>query len=68
MTDYKTMYYHMAGRMSVAIDTMAVAVEALEATTKSLANLTDKLKKSLLVTEDMFISESESGEESDGQT
>jgi hypothetical protein len=62
------MYYHMAGRMSVAIDTMAVAVEALEATTKSLANLTDKLKKSLLVTEDMFISESESGEESDGQT
>jgi len=41
MADYKTMYYHLAGRI-------AGTVEALEA-------ITDKLKLAQQTTEDMFI-------------
>jgi hypothetical protein len=48
MADYKAMYYHLAGRM-------ATAIEALEATTGALVVITEKLKMSQQVTEDMFI-------------
>ena len=37
MPDYKAMYYHLAGRMATAID-------ALEATTNALVDITEKLK------------------------
>ena len=37
MPDYKAMYYHLAGRMATAVD-------ALEATTKALVEITEKLK------------------------
>lgn len=36
MPDYKVMYYHLAGRM-------ATAVNALEATTNALVDITEKL-------------------------
>lgn len=52
MTDYKAMYYYLAGRM-------ATAVEALEATTNALVEITEKLKAAQQVTEDMFINASE---------
>ena len=48
MTDYKAMYYHLAGRM-------ATAVEVLEATTGALVTITEKLKQAQQATEDMFI-------------
>ena len=48
MADYKAMYYHLSGRM-------ATAVEALEATTGALVEITEKLKKAQQSTEDMFI-------------
>lgn len=48
MTDYKAMYYYLAGRM-------ATAVEALEATTNALVEITEKLKAAQQVTEEMFI-------------
>ena len=49
MPDYKAMYYHLAGRMATAID-------ALEATTKALVDITEKLKLAQQTTEEMFIS------------
>lgn len=49
MPDYKAMYYHLAGRMATAID-------ALEATTNALVDITEKLKRAQQTTEEMFIS------------
>ena len=49
MPDYKAMYYHLAGRMATAID-------ALEATTHALVDITEKLKLAQQTTEKMFIS------------
>ena len=49
MPDYKAMYYHLAGRMATAMD-------ALEATTNALVNITDKLKLAQQTTEEMFLS------------
>lgn len=49
MADYKAMYYHLAGRMATAID-------ALEATTNALVEITEKLKLAQQTTEEMFIS------------
>jgi len=48
MPDYKAMYYHLSGRM-------ATAVEALEATTGALVEITEKLKLAQQATEEMFI-------------
>lgn len=45
MSDYKSMYYHLAGRM-------AGAIEALEA-------IAEMLKQAQRTTEDMFISSKE---------
>ncbi len=44
MADYKAMYYHLAGQMSIAI-------EALE----GLVCITEKLKKAQQTTEEMFM-------------
>ena len=56
MTDYKAMYYHLAGRM-------ATAIEALDATTEALVTIKEKLKLAQQSTEEMFIdSEDENSE------
>ncbi len=52
MPDYKAMYYHLAGRMATAID-------ALEATTNTLSEITEKLKLAQQTTEEMFTSGSD---------
>lgn len=57
MPDYKAMYYHLAGRMATAVD-------ALEATTNALADITKKLKLAQQTTEEMFISGSDDDENS----
>ena len=49
MPDYKAMYDHLAGRMATAID-------ALEATTHALVDITEKLKLAQQTTEEMFLS------------
>lgn len=49
MPDYKAMYYHLAGRMATAID-------ALEATTNALVEITETLKLAQQTTEEMFLS------------
>ncbi len=48
MPDYKAMYYHLAGQMSIA-------VEALEA----LVAITERLKKAQQTTEEMLLSSEE---------
>ena len=57
MPDYKAMYYHVAGRMATAID-------ALEATTNALVDITEKLKLAQQSTEEMFISSPDDNEDS----
>ncbi len=57
MPDYKAMYYHLAGRMATAID-------ALEATTNALVDITEKLKLAQQTTEEMFISNPDDNEAS----
>lgn len=56
MADYKAMYYYLAGRMATAVD-------ALEATTNALADITEKLKLAQQTTEEMFISDSDDDNE-----
>ena len=51
-TDYKAMYYHLAGQM-------AIAIEVLDATTIALATITEKLKLAQQTTEEMFLSSGE---------
>lgn len=46
--DYKAMYYYLAGRMATALD-------ALDATTKALVEITEKLKLSQQTTEEIFL-------------
>ena len=69
MADFKSMYYHLAGRMATTIDVLDATTEILEATTKSLeattksieattsalVDLKEKLKLAQQATEDMFI-------------
>lgn len=59
MADYKAMYYHLAGRMATALD-------ALEATTNALVEITEKLKLAQQTTEEMFISCSDDEEDFEG--
>ena len=59
MPDYKAMYYYLSGQM-------AIAVEALDATTQALVAITEKLKSAQQATEELFLSDGEeedSGEE-----
>ena len=60
MADYKAMYYYLAGRMATAVD-------ALEATTNALADITEKLKLAQQTTEEMFISGSDDDSDSDDE-
>lgn len=57
MPDYKAMYYHLAGRMATALD-------ALEATTNALVEITEKLKLAQQTTEEMFISSPDDDDDS----
>lgn len=52
MADYKAMYYYLAGRM-------ATAIEALDATTGALVQITEKMKESQQMTEEMFMNSEE---------
>ena len=52
MNDYKAMYYHLAGQMSIAI-------EALE----GLVAITERLKRAQEVAEDIFLNGNEKEED-----
>ena len=52
MPDYKAMYFLVAGRMATAVD-------AVDATTKALVEITEKLKLAQQTTEEMFVSASD---------
>lgn len=57
MPDYKAMYYHLVGRMATTMD-------VLDATTKALLEITEKLKLAQQTTEEMFISSADDDEDS----
>ncbi len=59
MADYKAMYYHLAGRMATALD-------ALEATTNALVEITEKLKLAQQTTEEIFITSPDDDEDLEG--
>jgi hypothetical protein len=73
MVDYKSMYYHLAGRTATAADVLEAITSIMEANAKammasaesmmssveSLVNLKEKLKLAQQTTEDMFIVDSE---------
>jgi len=69
MPDYKAMYYHLAGRMAVAIDVLEATTTSLEAasnmikiTSNALTALKEKLKLAQQTTEDMFINSEDDDE------
>ena len=62
MTDYKSMYYHLAGRMATAIDVLESTNKALQGTTKalettnsSLNDIKERLMLAQQITEEMFM-------------
>ncbi|MDR3311183.1 MAG: hypothetical protein LBS90_07540 [Oscillospiraceae bacterium] len=72
MADFKSMYYHLAGRTATAIDVLEATTSIMEANAKSmmasvesLVNLKEKLKLAQQETENMFISGDEDDAEDD---
>ena len=73
MADFKSMYYHLAGRTATAVDVleattsimeanakaMAASAESMMASVEALAGLKEKLKLAQQITEDMFINSAE---------
>jgi len=62
MADYKSMYYHLAGRTATAVDVLEATTNIMEANAKAmmasveaLADLKEKLKLAQQMTEDMFM-------------
>ena len=63
MPDYKSMYYHLAGRTATAVDILEATTNMMEANAKAmlasveaLNDLKEKLKSAQQMTEEMFLS------------
>ena len=79
MTDYKSMYYHLAGRTATTVDVLDMSVKtlngtldamketiaAISTTAEALGELTEKLKLAQQTTEEMFITSSDNKEETE---
>ena len=73
MTDYKSMYYHLAGRTATAVDVLEATTDMMKATTdmmiantqameanvQALVALKEKLKAAQQVTEEIFMGKDE---------
>ena len=61
MADYKSMYYHLAGRTATAVDVLEATIKIMEANVKAsiaaLDDLKEKLKMAQQATEDLFIND-----------
>jgi len=72
MPDYKAMYYHLAGRIAGAVETLDSTTDLHGAVNTALISLSQKLKTAQQATEDMFINSPEHDEEDeyepDGKT
>ena len=55
MTDFKAMYYHLAGRMATTIEVLGTTTEMLKATSAALSDLKDRLELAQQATEEMFM-------------
>ena len=74
MADFKSMYYHLAGRTATAVDVLEATTNIMEANAKAmmasieaLADLKEKLKLAQQATEDMFMNTAD-GDDLDGDT
>jgi len=79
VTDYKSMYYHLAGRTATAVDVleattkimeanaevMMASAESMKASAEALVDLKEKLKLAQQATEDMFMNSGNEDEEAD---
>ena len=63
MADFKSMYYHLAGRMATTIEVLGTTTEMLQATSDALATLKSKLELAQQATEDMFMNSDDEREE-----
>ena len=77
MADYKSMYYHLAGRTAMAVDVLDSTIAIMEANARvliasseamlssvdALSDLKEKLKLAQQTTEDMFIESDDEDEE-----
>ncbi|MCL2212262.1 MAG: hypothetical protein FWB93_00295 [Oscillospiraceae bacterium] len=52
--DYKSMYFHMAGRMATTVDVLETTVKMLGKVSDELEVLVEKLKQAQLTTEEMY--------------
>jgi len=72
MPDYKAMYYHLAGRIAGAVETLDATTDLHGAVNTALVGLSQKLKSAQQATEDMFINAADYDEddiyEPDGET
>jgi hypothetical protein len=75
MADFKSMYYHLAGRTATAVDVLEAATSVMEANAKammisveSLVNLKEKLKLAQQDTEDMFSSDKDDSDDNAEKT
>ena len=56
MADFKSMYYHLAGRMATAVEVLETSTKMQKALAEELAVLAEKLKHAQQATEEMFVS------------
>ncbi len=70
MADFKSMYYHLAGRTATTVDVLEAATDMMTANVKAMAAsvdalviLKEKLKLAQQATEDMFLDSDEDDSE-----
>ena len=80
MADYKSMYYHLAGRTATSVDvleattkimeanarTMIASAESMLASVEALSDLKEKLKLAQQMTEEMFVDSDDEEDLDDG--
>ena len=55
MTDYKSMYYYLAGRTATVVDILEATTNMMQANVDALVELKEKLKFAQLATEELFM-------------
>ena len=62
MPDYKSMYYHLAGRMAAAVDVLEYTAKILKDNCNALDELTETFKTAQQTTEEMFLNSNDNEE------
>ena len=51
MTDYKSMYYHLAGRTATAVDVLEMSIKTLNSTLDAMKSTMDAMKTTMQAVE-----------------